>query len=70
MRSKHEIRIYWSDEDQAYIATVPELPGCTADGPSDHEALAAAERAIELWIQTAQELGREVPKPRRRQASA
>jgi predicted RNase H-like HicB family nuclease len=61
MKSKYEIRIYWSDEDQAYVAAVPELPGCMADGASYHEALAAAERAIDLWIETARDLGREIP---------
>ena len=70
MKSKYEVRIYWSDEDQAYIAAVPELPGCMADGASYHEALVAAERAIDLWIETARELGREIPKPRQRRASA
>ena len=63
VKSKYEITIYWSDEDQAYIAAVPDLPGCMADGASYHEALAAAERAIELWIQTATEIGREIPQP-------
>ena len=70
MQSKYEITIYWSDEDQAYIAAVPDLPGCMADGASYREALAAAERAIDLWVQTARELGREIPKPRPRRASA
>ena len=49
-----------------YLAEVPELPGCIADGPSKAEALAAAERVAEEWIETARELGREIPKPRGR----
>lgn len=64
MKSKYEISICWSDEDDAYIASVADLPGCMADGASYQEALAAAERAIELWIQTARELGRDIPQPR------
>ena len=60
----YEISISWSDEDGCFIAVVPELPGCMADGPTYRESLAAAEDAIRLWIETATELGREVPKPR------
>jgi len=70
MKSSFEIVISWSDADGAYIATVPDLPGCMADGATYQEALAAAERAIDLWIQTARELGREIPKPRARKVSA
>lgn len=70
MNSKYEIVIAWSDEDSAYIATVPDLPGCMADGATYQEALAAAERAIELWMQTAKELGRTIPIPRARRVSA
>jgi len=70
MKSRFEIVISWSDEDDAYIATVPDLPGCMADGATYQEALAAAERAIDLWIQTARELGREIPTPRARKVSA
>ena len=70
MKSRFEIVISWSDEDGAYIATVPDLPGCMADGATYQEALAAAERAIDLWIQTARELGREIPTPRARKVSA
>lgn len=70
MKSKYEISIYWSDEDDAYVASVPDLPGCMADGASYQEALAAAERAIDLWIQTARELGRDIPQPRVRRVSA
>jgi predicted RNase H-like HicB family nuclease len=70
MKSKYAISIYWSDEDDAYVAVVPDLPGCMADGASYQEALAAAERAIELWIETAQELGREIPQPKAQRVSA
>jgi len=58
--------IYWSDEDEAFIAEVPELPGCMADGNSYQEALAKVEVVIQEWIETAQELGRPIPKPKGR----
>ena len=64
--SKYEIIIYWSKDDHAYIAEVPELPGCMADGKTYKEALANAEIVIEKWIQTAKELGRPIPKPKGR----
>jgi len=64
--SKYEIIIFWSDEDQAYVAEVPELPGCMADGRTYQEAVANAEVVIGEWIQTAKELGRSVPEPRGR----
>jgi len=64
--SSYEIIIYWSEEDQAFIAEVPELPGCMADGPTYREALANAEVIIREWIETATELGRRVPEPRGR----
>jgi len=70
MTSRYEIAIYWSPDDNAYIAEVPDLPGCLADGPSYQAALAAAEQAIESWIQTARELGRNVPSPRPHRVSA
>jgi predicted RNase H-like HicB family nuclease len=60
----YEIVLYWSDEDQAVIAEVPELPGCMADGATYQEAVSAAEIAIREWIETAHELGRDIPKPR------
>ena len=63
---RYEIILYWSDEDQAFIADVPELPGCAADGETYQEALANAEVVIDEWIETARELGRLVPKPRGR----
>ena len=59
-----EIDIRWSDEDGAFIADVPELPGCMADGPSYSEAVAAGERAIRMWIATATEMGRPFPAPK------
>ena len=68
MQSKYryEIIIYWSDEDEAYIAEVPELPGCAADGITYQAALAQAEIVIGEWIETARELGRPMPEPRGR----
>ena len=63
---KYEIIIFWSNEDEAYIADIPELPGCMADGRSYQEALANAEIIINEWIEVAIELGREIPKPRGR----
>ena len=64
MQPKYEILIYWSAEDNAYLAEVPELPGCMADGASYQEALKNAELIIREWIATAQELGRPVPEAR------
>ncbi|AFV10348.1 hypothetical protein Tph_c01000 [Thermacetogenium phaeum DSM 12270] len=63
---KYEIIIYWSEEDEAFIAEVPELPGCAADGASYQEVLANVEKVIEEWIETATELGRPIPKPKGR----
>ena len=63
---RYEIIVYWSDDDQALIAEVPELPGCAADGQSYQEALANAEIVIKEWIETANELGRAVPEPKGR----
>jgi predicted RNase H-like HicB family nuclease len=65
-KSKYEIIIYWSDEDQTYIAEVPELPGCAADGPTYHAALASVETVIEEWLDTARDLGRDIPEPKGR----
>lgn len=64
--SRYEIILYWSDEDHAFIAEVPELPGCAADGRTYAEALANAQRVIDEWIEVAKELGRPIPKPRGR----
>ena len=66
MSAKYEIIIYWSDEDASFVAEVPELPGCMADGATYQETVANAERVIEEWIQTAKELGRAIPRPRGR----
>lgn len=57
---------YWSEEDQAYPAEVPELPGGAADGATYQEALANVEVIIQEWLETAKELGREIPAPRGR----
>ena len=64
--TKYEMIIYWSEEDQAYIAEVPELAGCMADGSSNQEAVKNAERVIAEWIETAVELGRYIPEPKGR----
>lgn len=63
---KYEIILYWSEEDNAYIAEVPELAGCMADGASAKDALHNVEQVIEEWIETAKELGREIPEPKGR----
>jgi predicted RNase H-like HicB family nuclease len=63
---KYEIIIYWSVQDEAFVAEVPELPGCAADGPSYQEALSNAEVVIREWLETAQELGRSIPEPKGR----
>ena len=63
---KYEIIIYWSEEDRAFIAEVPELPGCAADGTTCREALEHVETIIQEWIETARELGRPIPKPKGR----
>jgi len=64
MSIKYEIVIYWSAEDNAYVAEVPELPGCMADGNSYRKALENAEIIIQEWIETARDLGRTIPEPR------
>ncbi len=61
---KYEIIIYWSNEDQAFIAEVPELPGCMAHGQTQEAALKNVNEAIQLWIDTAQEFGDLVPEPK------
>ena len=63
---KYEVIIYWSGEDQAFIAEVPELPGCAADGKTHTEALAKVDVVIAEWIETARALGREVPEAKGR----
>ena len=66
MSIKYELIIYWSQEDQAFIVEVPELPGCMADGETYEQAVANVRVVIEEWIETANELGREIPEPKGR----
>ncbi len=61
---KYEIILYWSDEDQAFIAEVPELPGCVAHGNSQEAVLRNVNDAMQFWIERARELGRPVPEPK------
>lgn len=63
---KYEVIIYWSEEDAAFVAEVPELPGCMAHGSSPAEALAQAQEAMRLWIDTAREFGDPIPEPKGR----
>jgi predicted RNase H-like HicB family nuclease len=63
---KFEIIIFWSDEDRAFVADVPELPGCMAHGNTHEEALASAKAAMQLWIDTATEFGDPIPQPKGR----
>ena len=63
---KYEVILYWSSEDEAFIAEVPELPGCCAHVATQEEALANAKEAMRLWIDTAQEFGDPVPEPKGR----
>jgi predicted RNase H-like HicB family nuclease len=63
---RYELIIYWSEEDEAFIAEVPELPGCAADGATYDEAVANVQVVIREWIETATELGRPIPEPRGR----
>ena len=63
---KYEIVISWSDEDEVFVAEVPELPGCAAHGDSPVAALSSCQQAIDLWLDTARELGRPIPEPKGR----
>lgn len=63
---KYERIVYWSEEDGTFIVEVQELPGCMADGETVGEAIANAEVIIREWIETAKELGREIPEPKGR----
>nr|WP_298413166.1 type II toxin-antitoxin system HicB family antitoxin [uncultured Halomonas sp.] len=63
---KYETIIYWSEEDQSFVADVPELPGCMAHGTSPDEALANAHEAMQLWLDTAREFGDPIPEPKGR----
>lgn len=67
---KYETLIYWSEDDNLYIAEVPELAGCMADGKAPSEALKNVEVVIQEWIETAKELGREIPTPKGKLAYA
>lgn len=66
MTNRYEIIIFWSAEDEAFIADVPELPGCMAHGSSHADALANAQEAITLWLDTAREHGDPIPEPKGR----
>ena len=61
---KYEIIIYWSDEDDAFVAEAPELPGCAAHGDTQEAALKHIGEAVDLWIETAQEFGDSIPEPK------
>lgn len=63
---RYEVIIYWSEEDSSFIAEVPELAGCMADGATHQEALLNVQMIIQEWIETAKELGRPIPEPRGR----
>jgi predicted RNase H-like HicB family nuclease len=63
---RYEVVIYWNDEDEVFVAEVPELKGCMAHGKSQSEAVVNVNQAIELWIETAQEFGDEIPEPKSR----
>lgn len=63
---RYEIIVYWSEDDGAFIAEIPELPGCAADGATYQQAIENAEIIIDEWIETAKELGRPVPEPKGR----
>ena len=63
---EYELRIYWDDQDQIFVAEVPELPGCAAHGESRAEAMLNAEVALANWLKAAREIGHSIPKPRKR----
>ena len=64
--NKYEVILYWSEEDEAFVAEVPELPGCAAHGSTQEAALASAQEAIHLWLDTAKEFGDAIPEPKGR----
>ena len=66
MMPKYEVIIYWSEQDNAFIAEVPELPGCMAAGKTYRDVIKNTEIVIDEWIETAKELGREIPQPKGR----
>ncbi|MCM1508498.1 MAG: type II toxin-antitoxin system HicB family antitoxin [Ruminococcus flavefaciens] len=61
---KYEIVIYWSSEDNCFIASVPELVGCMADGETQEEVLQNVNTVISEWLETARLLGRDIPEPK------
>jgi predicted RNase H-like HicB family nuclease len=63
---RYEVIIYWSAEDRAFVAEVPELPGCAAHGKTPAKALAEVQQAISLWLDTAREFGDQIPEPKGR----
>ena len=63
---RYEVILYWSAEDRAFIAEVPELPGCAADGATYQDALTNVQRIIQEWLETAREEGRSIPEPKGR----
>jgi len=67
MASRYAIEIFYSEEDEGYIATVPELPGCSAFGETEEEALKEVKVAIDLWLEIAEKEGREIPLPLRKE---
>jgi predicted RNase H-like HicB family nuclease len=69
-RPMYAIEIFYSIEDDGYIAVVPELPGCSAFGRSEEEALTEVKMAISLWLETAKQIGREIPIPQKRRIMA
>ena len=70
MKTRYELIIYWSKDDNCFVVEVPELPGCMADGQTYAKAVANAEQIIEEWIDTARKLGRPIPEPRGKLAYA
>ncbi len=64
--NKYEVILFWSDEDEAFVADVPELPGCMAHGDTQSQALKNAQAAIKLWVETAKEFGDSIPEPKGR----
>jgi predicted RNase H-like HicB family nuclease len=70
MMNRYELIIYWSKDDNSFVAEVPELPGCTADGQTYAEAVKNAEAITDEWIETARKLGRPIPEPRGKLAYA
>lgn len=61
---KYEVIVYWSNEDDCFISEMPELPGCMSDGKTYEEAIKNIGRVAKMWIETAKEMGRDIPEPR------